>query len=155
MINMIVAGVLGVFAALVGAQFGYDMILGGEAAGESGNTEDLTQLTTELTGVPIISNNEVLGYIVLRVSSVIDTTKLPDKDFDAAPFLVDAAFRSTYEFAEHGLTRILPSDLVKLSDEIRKKVNDKMGAEAVHQVNLEQFNFVKKSEVRGQMLEPH
>jgi hypothetical protein len=155
MINVIGAGIIGIIAALAGSQFGYDLLFSETSTEKSAEAaEELKQEATELTGVPIILDNKVMGYVVLRVTSVVDVAKLPTKEFSSAPFILDAAFRSTYAFAEHGFSRVRPSDIERLSEQIKKDANSRIGAEAVKSVSLEQFNFVEKSQIRGQIIEP-
>ena len=124
----------------------------GQAAQPVG--EQLQQISTELTGVPVITNDAVTGYVVLKVSSMIDAAKLPVKELVVQPFLTDAAFRATYAFSEHGFSRIRPKDLETLSDNIVRMANEKMGASVVRTASLEQFNFVAKGEIRGMLMNP-
>ncbi len=151
---MLATGLVGVFAALIGSKFGFDLLFSQSASlDEESHGASLVQVATELTGVPIIEGNSVTGYIVLRVSSVIDQSKLPSKDVVAAPFLLDAAFRATYAFAENGIPRILPGDIENLAENTRTLANKKLGTDAVVSTSLEQFNFVEKSEIRGMVID--
>lgn len=151
---MIIAGVIGIVAALAGAQFGYDAFFSKAADKEGAElTEELMQESTELTGIPIIQDNQVTGYVVLRVTSVVDSAKRPAEDFSFAPFLADAAFRSTYTFAENGFSRVRASDIERLSEQIKNDANKKIGIDAIQSVSLEQFNFVEKSQIRGKILD--
>ena len=154
MIKMIATGLVGVMAALAGSKFGYNLIFSHEAVSEEEpHGASIVQVTTELTGVPIIVGNAVAGYVVLRLSSVVDQSKLPSKDVIAVPFLADAAFRATYAFAENGIPHIQPGDIERLTEEVRILANKKIGAEAVMSTNLDQFNYVEKSEIRGMVLD--
>jgi hypothetical protein len=155
MLKMMVTGLVGVIAALVGAQFGYDILFAKQPVAKSGEPgEHLVTITTDLTGVPVVFDNAVAGYVVLRISSLVDPAQLPADDASAASFLVDAAFRATYGFSERGFDKMKPQDIKFLTDEIARLANEKLGSTAVHVVNLEQFNFVPKSDIRGKMLEP-
>jgi hypothetical protein len=151
----VVAGIVGMAAALSGSVFGYDLLIaGGGSAEERPVGEVLQQISTELTGVPVISDNAVTGYVVLKVSSVIDAAKLPSKDFLVQPFLADAAFRAVYAFSDHGFSRIRPKDIEVLGADIARMANEKLGVPVVRTASLEQFNFVAKGEIRGMLMTP-
>ncbi|NJM28740.1 MAG: hypothetical protein HC855_00125 [Rhizobiales bacterium] len=156
MIKLVMVGLVGIFGALGGSFFGYDFLLGGghDAPEEHAAGEDLQQISTELTGVPIVANNAVAGYVVLKVSSVIDASKLPSKEFAIQPFLVDAAFKAAYGFSDNGFSRIRPKDLEVLAGDIVRMANEKLGANIVRSASLEQFNFVAKGEIRGMLMNP-
>lgn len=149
------AGLVGIAGALGGSFLGYDLLLAGsQTEEEQPAAEQLQQITTELTGVPIIMNNVVTGYVVLKLSSVIDAARLPTKDFVVQPFLVDAAFRAVYAFSDQGFSRIRPKELENLANDIVRLANEKLGAEVVRNASLEQFNFVTKGEIRGMLMTP-
>lgn len=149
------AGLVGMTAALGGAFFGYDLILAGNGTVEDQPVgEQLQQVSAELTGVPVIVNNTVAGYVVLKVSSTVDAARLPARDLAVQPYLVDAAFKATYAFADRGFTRIRPKDLEVLSGEIVRMANEKFGSDVVKTASLEQFNFVAKGEIRGMLMNP-
>ncbi|MFN0192259.1 MAG: hypothetical protein ACKVP5_09835 [Aestuariivirga sp.] len=155
MIKLVMAGVVGIAGALGGSFFGYDLLLAGpEAHEEQTAGEELQQISTELTGVPIVTNNVVAGYVVLKISSVIDASKLPSKEFVIQPFLVDAAFKAAYAFSDVGFSRIRPKDLEVLAGDIVRMANEKLGANIVRTASLEQFNFVPKGEIRGMLMNP-
>jgi hypothetical protein len=153
--KLILVGLTGVLAALGGSQFGYDAISAAQSDHAADKTEQaIVQISTELTGVPILNNGEVSGYVVLRISSTIDSMQLPTKDFNVGPFLVDAGFRATFGYTGIPFGRIKPSDIEHLTLKIRTDANAKLGTEAVKQVNIEQFNYVPKAEIRGKILAP-
>jgi flagellar basal body-associated protein FliL len=153
MINMVIAGIIGIIAAIAGAEFGYSLLM---APAPEAHTEEkverIIQISTELTGVPVIANNLLVGYVVLKVSSEIDAAKLPSEEASAVPYLVDAAFKATYGFSERGFDRVRGKDIERLTQEVRRLANEKFGMEVVRNVNLEQFNFVPKSEIRGNII---
>ena len=153
MVKLIIAGVWGIIAAFCGAYFLHDMVFPKSTSTADDKHEPvIEQVSTELTGVPIVSNNEVQGYIVVRVSSLVDTSLLPSKEVGIIPFLTDAAFRASYEFAQHGFVKIRASDMDTVTKNIKDMTNKKLGKDAVVSVNVEQFNFVRRDEIRGNMM---
>jgi hypothetical protein len=111
----------------------------------------LSQVRTEMTGVPVVNDGSVSGYLVFQISSTIDASKLPSPDLDVAPYVLDAAIRASYEGAESGAQKINAKYIKNLADLTREEANKKLGAEIISVVNMEQFNFVPKAEIRGNM----
>ena len=59
------------------------------------------QLKTEITGIPVVVEGKVSGYLIFQISSTIDVSKLPSRDFNALPYLLD--FRNSGKL--HGYRR--------------------------------------------------
>jgi hypothetical protein len=152
-IKLILAGAWGVVAAFCGAYFLRDfMFAKSTGANDVSQTAIVEEVKTEVTGVPIVLNSEVQGYIIFNVSSLVDTSQIPSKGLGLAPFLADAAFRASYEFAQHGLVKIRASDIETVTNNIKSTANRKLGKAAVLSVNVEQFNFLRRDEIRGSMV---
>jgi hypothetical protein len=109
----------------------------------------LLQVKTEMTGIPVVANGLVSGYLVFQISSTIDSSKLPASEFDVGPYILDAAIRASYQSAEIGTQKINGIFIKKLSEIIIEEANLKLGGPVVTAINVEQFNFVPKDEIRG------
>ena len=107
------------------------------------------QVKTEMTGIPVVTDGLVSGYIVFQITSTIDASKLPAAEFDVGPYILDAAIRASYQSAETGTQKINGIFIKKLTDKIIEEANLKLGGSVVTFVNVEQFNFVPKEEIRG------
>jgi hypothetical protein len=149
MLKILIAGIWGVL--MMGGGIFVGQVLSQSApAPEQGKPKDVgfQQLTTELTGAPIIVEGKVLGYLVFRIHSEVDTSKLPNEKFEVAPFLLNAAFQTAYELYQDGFQKIGPHDLEKITSQISERVNEKLGAETVKDVQIDQFNYVPMDKVR-------
>jgi hypothetical protein len=114
----------------------------------------IQQMTTEMTGAPIISDGKVLGYLVFRIRSEVDTSKLPNDKFEVSPILTNAAFQAAYELYQDGFQTIDPHDIEKLTHQIAVKANEKLGPDTVKDVELDQFNYVPMDKVRQNIFSP-
>jgi hypothetical protein len=110
------------------------------------------QLKTEMTGIPVVIDSEVSGYLVFQISSTIDSSKLPSKDFDVSAYLLDAAIRASYKSTEDGSLKFNALFLERLGALVREEANKKLASDVVVAVNVQQFNFVPKTDVRGSVL---
>jgi hypothetical protein len=94
----------------------------------------------------------VQGYIVFKISSEIDKSKLADPKFDVAPFLVGSAFEATFRYFEKGIPNIKPNDMPALTAMILEIANKRLGDKVVQDVEFEQFNYVASDKIRENML---
>lgn len=122
-----------------------------KAKSEAGQVA-LVQLKTEMTGIPVVVDGDVSGYLVFQLASTIDAAKLPSKEFDVGPYLLDAAIRSSYQSTVDGKLNFNAAYLEKLAQLVRDDANRKLSVDAVVDVNVQQFNFVPKADVRGNVL---
>lgn len=161
MLKLLIAGAWGAAMAFAGAYLNLMLNKAPDpAAAEKEHAPQIEQFKSELTGVPMISDGKVLGYLVFRFDSTVDRAKIGAAggghgELDPMPYMLDSAFKACYEFGGKGTIRkIRPADIEALSMDIRKRANERFGAEAVLAVNLEQFNFIRSDEVRGKLMQP-
>ena len=62
--------------------------------------------------------------------------------------MLDEAFRAIYAGDAPEFANLKKYDLDGLKKTIAKNINERFGAEIIHDVLVEQFNYVPKSEVR-------
>jgi hypothetical protein len=155
MLKTVIAGIWGILM-MGGGIFAGQVLSQNTPASDQGKPKDATiqQITTELTGAPIIVDGKVLGYLVFRIHSEVDMSKLPNEKFEVAPFLLNAAFQTAYELYQDGFQRIGPHDLEKITSQIAERVNEKLGAETVKDVQIDQFNYVPMDKVRQNIFSP-
>lgn len=112
---------------------------------------EVEQVATEMQGAPIIVDGKVEGYVVFRINSQIDRSKLSDSKMDVAPFLLDATFSATYRYFDKGIPNIRPDDISQITSLVASYANKKLGADVVRSVEMEQFNYVPRDKVRENM----
>lgn len=153
MLKYLAIGLVGICASLGGLWLNHHLKDHGhsQVAGTTDQTI-IAQIKTEMTGIPVVANGEVAGYLVFQISSTIDSSKLPSKDFDVSTYLLDSAIRASYKSTENGALIFNALFLEKLAVSIREEANKKLAIDIVLAVNIQQFNFVPKTEVRGSVL---
>ena len=152
MVKMLMAGLLGIIMAGVGSFLGVTLAGDGKKPDDASKKADVEQVTTEMTGAPIIVNSALQGYLVFRVKSLVDKSKLADAKIDLQPYLASSTFEAAYEYYDQGVPTIRPSDMPQLSDMIATIANRKLGVEAVSSVQMEQFNYVPSDKIRENIL---
>ena len=155
MLKFLIAGVWGALMTGVGV-FGGQMISQSGETGDSGKPKaaELTQVSTEVTGAPIIADGRVQGYLVFRIKSSVDVSKLPTAKFEVNPYLIAAAFHATYEMYQTGFQSIGPHDLETLTKQVADQANQKLGVGTVMDVEIDQFNYIPADRVRQNIFTP-
>jgi hypothetical protein len=150
MIKMLGVGLVGT-AATLGGLWGHQFLTRPSKTSDDAALAENKhlQVKTEMTGIPIIRNGQVSGYLVFQINSTIDKSKLVTPDFNVTPYILDAAIRASYESTAEGVLEFDADYIEKLSALIAASANKKLRTEAVEAVNVEQFNFVPKDDIRG------
>jgi hypothetical protein len=103
------------------------------------------QYSTDITGVPVVIEQKLVGYMVFKLSATIDRAKLLHDVADLRPYLSNAGFRASYEFAAEGRLRVRDKDLENLSLRVIALVDEALGERSVVVLNFEQFDFVRSA----------
>ena len=106
------------------------------------------ELKGEMTSVPMVRGGEILGYVIIQLSFMLDRAALQDHRLEPMSYLADAAFRVIYGNDQVDFRRLRKSDMDGLLNSIAEEANSRMGVEIVRQVLVQQMNFVKKDEIR-------
>ena len=112
--------------------------------------EDLgvEELTSELSSIPIIRGGDVVGYVILQLSFAADRVLLDQMKVDPMPYIKDAAFRIVFTSTDVDFRHLKTGDLDRLTDSIGQHANQRLGSNLVRQVLFQQFNFVRKEDIR-------
>jgi hypothetical protein len=153
MLKLLSVGLIGICAAFGGIWLNHYLKKQDQMRATDDKEElTLTQVKTEMTGIPVVVNGGVSGYLVFQISSTIDPSKFVSQDFDVAPYLLDAAIRASYRSTEDGSLKFDSTYIMKLTELVREEANKKLAKDTVVAVNVQQFNFVPKDDVRGNVL---
>lgn len=149
MLKLVLTGIWVALVTAAAAYFsaGFMAQTPGDAAANK-DTPELEQVQTEMTSVPMLRGGEVLGYVILQLNYAVDKAKLEELHVEPAPYLTDAAFRAVFQSPEADFTRLRSSDIDALTTAIKAEANKRLGGEVVHEVLLQQLNFVRRDDVR-------
>lgn len=146
---------IGVWAAIVALGSSYVMASVFAPAPEVGEPKEPTYFegldyrSTESVTIPMISNERIKGYILARFVYTIDgnvgnTLKVPPD-----PFILDEVFRRLYSTDSFDFDRPEKFDLTELTTSIRDAVNERFGMELLHELLVEQFDYIAKKDARS------
>lgn len=108
----------------------------------------LDHIKTDIVSVPVLSEGQIDGYFLTRLVYTIEPEKAARLSVPAEALIVDQVYSYVYgnpdlDFASHETL-----DLDAFRAGIRKKINDKIGEELIHDVLVEQVDFLTKDEIR-------
>ena len=142
---------IGVWVILVtaGATYG-SVYLAKQGSDHSEKSEDLgvEEMKSEMTSIPVIRGDDVVGYVVFQLSFAADRAILDQKKLDPMPFLTDAAFRVIFTSSDMDFRKLKARDLDKITNAIAEEANHRLGEPLVRQVLLQQLNYVRKEDIR-------
>ena len=108
--------------------------------------EGLQYQKTRALSVPMVENGSVQGYIIARFVYTVEARAMHQLSIPPEPFVVDEAFRRIYADERLDFRKLARYDLSILTAAIKQRVNERMQADVVQDVLVEDFNYVSKEE---------
>jgi hypothetical protein len=103
---------------------------------------------TRVLSVPMVENGAVQGYIVARFVYTVEAKAVQRLDVPPEPFVVDEAFRKIYADERLDFRKLARYDLSILTTAIKQRVNERMQADIVQDILIEDFNYVSREELQ-------
>lgn len=108
----------------------------------------LDYIKTDIISVPVLHEGHINGYFLTRLVYTVEPEKVTQLSVPADALIVDQVYSYVYgnpdlDFASH---ETLDLDVFRAG--VRKKINEKVGEELIHDVLVEQVDFLSKDEIR-------
>jgi hypothetical protein len=103
---------------------------------------------TRALSVPMVENGSVQGYVVARFVYTVDGRTLHQLTVPPDPFVVDEAFRRIFADDRLDFHKLARYDLSILTTGIKQRVNERMQADIIQDVMVEDFNYVSRDEFK-------
>jgi flagellar basal body-associated protein FliL len=97
--------------------------------------------------VPMISSGAVGGYLVAKLTYTADARTLHELPIEPEAFVADEAFRTFYTDGRVEFGKVARQNLEEIAGVIRDRVNERLGAELVKDVLIEQVDYVDRSQI--------
>ena len=101
---------------------------------------------TRALSVPMVENGAVQGYIIARFVYTVEARTMHQLSVPPDPFVVDEAFRRIYADERLDFRKLARYDLSNLTASIKQHVNERMQADVIQDVLVEDFNYVSREE---------
>ena len=110
--------------------------------------EGLEYEKTRMINVPMIVDGAVQGYIAAQFVFTVDAKTVRQLSVPPDPFVVHEAFRRIYSEERIDFKNMKKQDLVPLLKAIKQDVNERMQANIVQDILVEEFNYISKDDLR-------
>ncbi|KRB19333.1 MULTISPECIES: hypothetical protein [Mesorhizobium] len=150
----VIAIAVWVCAATLGAVF-YSF----QAAGDRGVGEKpkpmlggLDYVKTDVISVPLIHDSRIDGYFLAKLVYTVEPEQIKKLSIPAEALITDQVYSYLYAHPQIDFGKKQPIDLDTFRAAIRDTVNARVGATLVHEVLIDQVNFLSKDEIRDNWL---
>jgi hypothetical protein len=109
----------------------------------------LDYVTTRVISVPVLQENRVYGYFLARLVYTAEATKLRSMVMPPEAIIADEVHSYLFANPEIDFSRKDEIDLDALRGGIRDSVNRRVGQKLIHDVLVEQIDFLTKAELRN------
>jgi hypothetical protein len=100
--------------------------------------------------VPMISDGRLRGYVVAKLVYTADSRALHAFPVDPEAFVMDEASRRIYTDGKIEFDQMSKYDLDGLTKAIKANVNARLGADLIHDLLIEEVNYVDKESLKTQ-----
>ena len=107
----------------------------------------LQSLKAPMVSVPILSDGQVLGYVVTRLQFTADSDLLKESSVQPEAFVADEAFRLIYETAPKDLKVGRKNAIKELSENIASGTNERLGRNVVKDVMIDSWTYLSKQDM--------
>jgi hypothetical protein len=108
----------------------------------------LDYLKTGIVSVPLFKDGHVYGYFLGRLVYTIEPDKLKALTLPAEVLVIDQLYDYLYANPDIDFYDKENLDLDRIKDGLRDSVNERVGVKLVHDVLIEQVDFLSKSDIR-------
>ena len=109
----------------------------------------LEQKQTKVLNIPVIKDGALQGYVLAQFVFTVETEKLKELSTQPDIVVVDEAFKLIYTGEAIDFRTMRKNDIKALSKLILNNVNKRLGEAIVHEVLVQEFNYLPKDQLRG------
>jgi len=153
MIKFIVAG-LWLCAVTIGAVFYSFQWSGAKASAEPPPAllGGLDYVKTEVLSVPVLKQGSIVGYFLAQLVYTVEPERLKKLSVPADTLFSDELYSYLFSNPSVDFTETKKLDLDQFRNGVREAINKRLGEELIHDVMIDQVDFLSKEEIRNNML---
>jgi hypothetical protein len=145
-----IAVAIWICAATLGAVFYSFQAAGARGVGETPKPMlgGLDYVKTDVISVPLIRDSKIDGYFLTKLVYTVEPEQIKKLSIPAEALITDQVYSYLYSNPQIDFTKKETIDLDAFRIAIRDTINARVGAELVHEVLIDQVNFLSKDEIR-------
>ncbi|MGV3550711.1 hypothetical protein [Rhizobium sp.] len=155
MLKLIITGVWVAAVTLGSVYFSIQMAKPADPNAEEAAKKAVQELVKgEMVTYPVIAQGRVEGYFLARTSFVTDKSKLAEIKLPIPELLTDEMYT---ELVGNKVIRVSDNrnfDLKAFKERVKESLNQKLGAEVILDVVVEQIDYITKEELQESIANP-
>jgi hypothetical protein len=104
-------------------------------------------MKTHMVSVPILTNGEVLGYVVTRLQFTADAELVKLSTVQPEVFVADEAFRQIYETTPTDIKTGRKQAIRNLAANVAAGANKRLGREVIKDVMIDSWTYLSKADM--------
>ena len=112
----------------------------------------LDYMKTDIISVPVVKKGGVQGYFLARLVYTVEKERAERLSVPAQPLLVDELYAYLYSNPDIDFTEAETVDTVALKEGIKEAINTRLGEPFIHEVLIEQVDYLSKTDIRDNTL---
>lgn len=108
----------------------------------------LDYVKTEVFSVPVLQKGVINGYFIGRFVYTVEPEKLKKLSIPAETLIVDEVYTYLFSHPEMDFSKTDTVDIDALRTGIRDSINKRVGDTLIHEVLVEQVDYLSKADIR-------
>lgn len=113
----------------------------------------LDYVATPIVSVPVLTREGIVGYFLAKLVYTVEPEKLKKLSVPADTMLADQLYTYLFSNPAVNFADVKTLDIEAFRTSIRESVNKRIGDELVHDVMIEQIDFLTKEEIRNNQMQ--
>ncbi|WP_274627850.1 hypothetical protein [Arvimicrobium flavum] len=112
----------------------------------------LDYIKTDVIPVPVVKQSAVTGYFLTKLVYTVDPSVMARLSVPADSMITDVLYSHLFGSPEIDFTRPTALDLDAFRSQMRDAINKRVGEQLVHEILVEQVDYLSKDEIRDNAL---
>ena len=108
----------------------------------------LDYIKTEIVSVPVLNDGHINGYFLTRLIYTVEPEKMAKLSVPAEALIMDEVYSYVFGNPELDFVNHETLDLDAFRAGVRESINKRVGEDFIHEVLIEQVDFLSKEEIR-------
>ncbi len=147
MVRLIVLALITCLSTIGGVYGGLFWKESAKAAPVKDAQAKLLVMKTNMISVPILTNGEVLGYIVARLQFTADADLVKLSSVQPEAFVADEAFRQIYETTPNDIKTGRKQIIKDLAASVAAGANKRLGRDVVKDIMIDSWTYLSKQDM--------
>lgn len=112
----------------------------------------LDYVKTDVISVPIIGEGGVTGYFLAKLVYTVEPARMNKLALPAQTLFSDELYSFLFSNPNVDFTKVKTLDIDGFRNSVRDHINKRVGEQLIHDVLVEQIDFLTKEDIRNNML---